>query len=764
MRRYSWIFAGCLAMTLGACPDSTDGTADDGHTSTADASADATPAAPTFRFGTTRGQALSLAPFPNDLYRLTNGGIDVTLEGDEGLATAVKADRLSLWQDILGRRDGFGFTSPIRLFLDSAPDMTSFEGRVSLVETPSGEALPVALHWDPHTSAVVVFPQWGHSMKPATTYIVAVASGVSTTDGVAIAAHPAFQTVLEDSGDGPVHTAFAPLRQWLESGALQAPIIATVFTTESVAAYGEGIRDAIDSYPLQPVSSAVRWNPETMSFEDGGNFFSGDALDAYFGTPQAPFENYPTRWGSGVRKDAALLDEGVEYAGGTYHEDIGRVVIGSLRMPALHWSEDGAGGVTNTPLAWNDGKPTHTLDVMVPFTLFLCKDNEAFPSDTPVAIFQHGGGGERVEAIAMANMNCRNNNIATLSMDGPFHGGRQAVALYEAENLVVPTAADEINAYTGLKASDEEFLPDYQGDIGGATETVGPLFALPFELDPERMEGNLITIAAENLLAIRYLREGDWSTLVPGLSFDPDAIFHTSLSFGSSFTTATFALVDPSHVKGVVQSVPSGCIFACNLLMAPSNAGLAATIAKSVFGSPWELSDLIEVGYRDFGVGMVQWLSQRADPLAWARQMGAAPIPMLNSSNSWDETLTTAAQITFNNAVGYAVYTTPEWTLDPTGPGAGTVSSQVYAGPVSNVKGMFYDSGSCHSQLVSPLCVNNYETERPPRVSLANKTVRTSRVCELHTQAERFFQTLMMGISGGELIAPSGSCDLLYGP
>lgn len=752
-----------LLLAGSGCPEDAP-TADASVDIAGDASGDTTSPDAVFRFGTTRGQALTAAPFPNNLYLLPGGGIDVDLAGDASLNTVLVEAKRMAWQPYLSDRDGFGFTTGIRLFMNAEPDLGSFAGKVRLVDVGTDVELPVQLAWDGYIGALVVFPAWGYSMAPATTYVVAVDTGVTTVDGVAIEAPTAFvETLTDGAAPSDVDAAFAPLRAWLSRSGAAVPVIGTVFTTETVAGYGQALRAMADGYDLTAPSATIRWDEDTGVYETAP-LVEGAALDTYFGLPEAPWQFTPTRWWAGHRQDAALLPGGTEYTGGTLHQNIGRVVLGTLRMPALHWTADGSGGIDNTPLQWANGAITTSLDILVPFSLFLCTSHLADPSSVPVALFQHGGGGERVEAIAMANMNCQNNGVATFAMDNPFHGGRQSMALDAADGLVVPVHPDTLNIYTGLKADAPDFMPDYQGDTGGALETVAPLMALPKELDPAVMEGNLISIAAETLIAIRYLREGDWTGLVPDLSFDPDNVFHTSLSFGANFTTAALALSEPGEVKGAIQSVPTAYVLTANILMAPSNAALAGTVVRGVLGSPWELGELSEAGFRDFGLSIVQWLSQRADPLAWARQLGASALPMLSSSNSWDETLTTTAQLTFNNALGYTVYTNAEWTIDPTVVGAAAVVGTPFTGPATGAKGMFYDKDSCHSQLVAPLCVNTYEKVAHPRPKLTTKTVEVSQICALHAQADHFIGSLLAANPGGEIIAPEGTCETFYGP
>ena len=750
------------------------------------------PPATFFHFGLQRGQAMSAAPFPNDLY-LTAAGIEVeALADDPVLGEAAKPEQLARWSARIAETDGFGFTSAIRLFTTAPPELDSFEGRVRLVALTGPEAgasVGVQVFWDERTSSIGVFPAWGHWMMPASTYGLLVEAGVAMEGGAKIAAPDGFGDLL--AADAPAgadadvtaaREAWAPLRTWLASEGEDPGgfVVGTVFTTQATLPFGEKLFVALDRYPLVPPTRAVRWTTAGAAPVEADPI-EGAALDAYFGVPQAPFERTPGRWGSGLREDVALL-EGVDapYAGGTRHTHIGRVLNGSLRVPALHFSADGTGDVANSGLQWDaGGEITWTLEAVVPFTLYLCDSQLADPSDLPVAIFSHGGSGERMEAIAFANLNCQNGRAATIALDQPFHGTRVAFDLDAGAGLVVPTGADEYNVLTGLSAGDPGFVPDLQGDNGAATDTVGQLFPIAGALDPAIIEANLVSISAEAYIAIRYLREGDWSQVQAGLSFDGDQIYHQSLSFGSSFTALLTALSD--DLRGVMSAVGSVCILSANLPMAPSNAQTVSNIVPLLTGSPTPGGELRAGGFRDFALGMIQWLSQRGDPLAWVpyvlrHRRDDVEMSILSFGDSWDETLYTPAQISYNNAFGFQTFTHEGpgeqiWTVDPDVPGAGTVKATAWAGDVSanvtfggrsHTAVLLYNQASCHTEVITPVCVNTYEATPAPVAARADKLVFDSPVCAIHGQMDHFMASLAGAAAHGEVTAPSQTCESFY--
>ena len=740
-----------------------------------------------FRFGTERGQAMSAAPFPNDLYLGDDGLIDVgSLATDPVIAGLANEATLTMLDGHIADRRGFSFTSAVHFWMDAAPDMASFEGRVSMwaIDGPeAGKQIEVDTFWFAPGASVGVFPKWGQYVLPDTTYVVLIADGVTLESGAAVLPSEGFADLL--AAGAPVaapeladaHAAWAPVREFMAASGLSSDgwLVGTVFTAESSIDYAANLMAGVDAFTLVPPTRDVRWDVI------GGGWVTaepveGAALDTYFGVASGTFEHVPGKWGAGNRADAAALtDDGMPYTGGTFRGAIGRVLNGTFRVPAVNHRVDGDGAAVNAAIQWDGTTPTWELEAAVPFSLFLCEDQLADPTELPVAIYTHGGTGIRADAIAFAVVNCLS-GIATISADIPWHGGRTTMALLEASGLLAPTQVDEVNTYTEAAVGDDGYTPDYIGENGDATSTVGGLFALPHGGDPLLIEANLLTIPMEGHLLRRYLADGDWSAVQEGLTFDADRIFHQSISFGTSFSTALAATDD--DFRGIINSVGSAMILSANLTVAPVNAGLAGFVLSSLFELKSSGFDLQAGAWRDPIMGLVQWLSQRGDSVAYApyilrHRPTDRAMPVLSTGDSWDETLYTPAQITFNAAIGFPVYTAgAEFTIDPTVPGAETVESTPFGadpltgnatfGDRTHTAALTYYGFSCHTELTSAVCTVKFDVPQAPADPLGESVTTFSPVCAFQHQIRAFNDSLLGDGSAGAIVAPGGTCADLY--
>jgi hypothetical protein len=731
--------------------------------------------------------AISQAPFPNDVYRRATAGLSVpSLAADPVFSTLTNATALTMLDARIAERDGFGVSAAVHFYMNAEPDLGLIEGNAFLVTLSGpevGTVIPVTPFWFAPGQILGLQPAFGSYLVPGSSYAAVVLAGAKTKDGVTIEAPDEFlASVAAAAPASPsaeltaMRAIMAPLRAYMsaEAYADDAFVIGTVFTTQTSLPFLRSVIDAAADFTLEPPTRRVVFDPTAKAFIEAAPVEGAD-LEAYFGTPTGDFKFNPGRWAAGSRADAAAL-AGAPYTGGTLHHGIGRVINGSIVVPALsQLASDGA--PKSRALTFEGGKASWTLDAMVPFSLFLCSDTLGDLTKLPVAVFTHGGTSIRADAISLANVNCLS-GIATIALDQPFHGGRTSTELIAADGLIVPTRKDDENVYTGLAKGAAGYVGDAIGDAGGATETVAPLFAIADRFDPSIIEANLLTIPFETKILVRYLKEGDWSQVQAGLSFDADLIFHQSLSFGTSFTTSLMAVSD--DFRGIVNSVGSVMMVSANLPVAPNNASLAAPILATTLGLKSTTDDLKAGAWRDPVIAMFQWLSERGEAVAYApfvlrHREGTKPLSVLSSSDSWDETLYSPPEITFNNAYGLPVFAPgAAWTVDATIPGAESVSGAPIAaagvsgnldfGGRKDSAGLFYNASSCHSQLVAPLCAQSYETPHAPATKRATPLVFASPICQLQRQILDFNETFLTGAGPGAIVPPSGTCEDLYGP
>ena len=741
-----------------------------------------------FHFETMPGQSPSRAPFPNDLYRSANGVITVgSLADDPIIGQIARPEILARFDEVIPTRNGFGHTASVFFFMADAPDPATLDGKatiITLAGPEAGRVVAADVFAATATHAIGVRPAWGDYLMANSTYAVLLSPGIATTGGISATA-PADWTAL--TGDAApadasqsmldARGAYAPLRQWF-SDADESPsdyVVGTVFTTEDVMPLGRKLIAAVDAFALQPVRKDVGYDAEGGAFTQADPV-EGAGLPEYFGTAWGGWENVPGPW-DGHRDEVALLpgfDEA--YTGGTVFKGIGRVVNGSIEAPAFHF-EIVEGQAQSAGFRYEGDGLAEPPTALVPFTLFLCESHLADPSNVPVSIFNHGGGALRANAISNATLNCRS-GMATVALDMVFHGGRVANMWVPEEELIVPVGPDAHNVFTGKSAGDEGFVPDYVGDGGSAALSVGAMYAGAASFDPDIIEATLLQITADTYTLVRYLQAGDWSVVAPGLSFDTSKLMHASLSFGTSFTTALHALVD--DFSGVVQSVGAGSMLGTTLAMSPTNAVAASGIVRLTMDLKTEPKELIAGAYRDMPLSVLQWLSERGDPLTWApyvlrHRSDGHQVSVVGSASSWDETLNVGSELTYAAAYGLPIFTAgPEWTLDPTVPGADlvqatplgameTLSGNATFGDRTHSAAIFHLQASCHSHSIAPVCANTYVHPYPPVETRESKIAFDSPVCAWQTQVKAFHDSLLGGADHATIGAPAGTCEELYG-
>ncbi len=765
-------------------PDTSD-TADASDTADTDAETPV-PADQVFAFRAFPGQSMGDGPFPNDGLIGDDGLIDLApLKADARFGDMSRDELLDRTDAQIAKKGAFGFVSSVFFPMNAEPDLATFEDNVSFVALSgpeSGKAFPGLVSWSASTRALSVFPAWGHYLVPGSTYGVFVTTGVKTKDGTAITAPQAFADTINLTAESPsaelthAREAFAPLRAHLSVIDTSA-VIGTVFTTEATLPWFDSLVTAATSWPLEAPSRTVAFT--TTGAPIIAADVKGQALADYFGTPVAPFATTPTAWGPGSRSSAAGLPGGTAYTGGSFTGNIGYVVNGSLVMPSYSATIPSADLIPE-PIVFANGAPVLRSRVMVPFTAYFCDshldgDNLDPNATVRFAIFTHGGTAIRSDALSFAVANCEN-DYATIAVDLPFHGGRQDVR--KLDDLIATVRVDNENSYSGKNSGDEGFVPDGIGDNGSATATVGNLFALADNFDPDILEANLIAISVEHIVLARYLRDPTKLAALFGVTIDADRLVTQSLSFGTSFTTA--ALTHPAlNVKGVVQSVGSGGMLTLNLPIAPNNAALASGIVSSLLSLQSTIPEIMEGAWEDPFLALLQWLSQRGDPQGYApfvlrhRASDRPAFHVFGSGDSWDETLSSLAQLSFNAAWGVPVFTSgADWTLDASIPGAATVNATAWTTPIKDnltapggtfSAAYFYNADSCHPQVVTPICEWTYLPPYPPATARATPLYSVSPVCALQTPMIEFVEAIADGVSP-EITAPRGDCDSIYAP
>ena len=485
-----WLVAGVLAC---GDDDGVDGSAD----AAADAEPDAGPGPVRARFELAEGpMAFGAIPWPDDLYRDTDGDVRVRALG------GAQADVLA---EAYATLDGFGLRPVITFGFDAAIDPDSLpstpedtlaqRAAVFLIDADTGS--PQAFqrieadvgYTDADGHRILVRPAHSRALVPGRRYAAGVTRSVDSEGGRPVEASERFAAIrdpdqtLADSLDRRAREQYSPVLETLDTqGVSRESVVAmAVFQAQSV---GTDLADA----------HARVWSglPPELSV---GRGVRDAELDAILGTPA----------------DDAI---GLDAAGGAPHMHVGAIVHGILDVPNLVSADDRGYGAFERR---SNGELRERGTLGVPFTLILPRVVEqGLP--LPVVIIQHGLGGERSDALAVADRLAAS-GYASLALDAPHHG--------------LLAATDETNRFTGEESQDG--FGDAVGDLLGITARDAPLGPMhPFYYRDGMRQG-----AVALMVAVRAIVEGDWSDLsvtdpsFEGLAFDGDRIGFVGIDLGA---------------------------------------------------------------------------------------------------------------------------------------------------------------------------------------------------------------------------------------
>ena len=308
-----------------------------------------------------------------------------------------------------------------------------------------------------------------------------------------------------------------------------------------------------------------------------------------------------------------------------------------------------------------------------------------------------------------------------------------------------------------------------------AENNAGPLFAIEKAFDPHFSKANTLNIYTDALFLLKYVKEGDWSGVQKGLSFDKEKLFHSSYSFGTTFHINFLAMVEDfkAHIIGVGSSQ---LIFSMN--SAPNFYEIVPPLINGLMGTMDDPKALGEAPYLNFPLSIIQWVLQQTDASALAPYLlkyrkSKKPLNLYGVWDSWDNNSTTHYQVNLYGSLGLPTYTdkAKKWEPDPTLPGYNSIKSKAFPkGGVSEnltvngvkhtVSGQFFKE-TCHPMLNVYFCFNNWERQYPPYKKLAKPEIVMAPTCEIHHQVKPMFKAALEGKTP-VIAAPGGSCKELY--
>ena len=570
---------------------------------------------------------VSSTPWPSDLF-LENGHVMLgTLPTSSTDLAQPVLDDLHLLQD------GFSTTAGAFFPLSAAIDPATLDGNVHLYDLASGEEVPVYTHFRAKDAPVVIYarPVIGGTLLEQHKYAYVITTQVHGPSG-ALHASADLAKILDGKPSQPrAGDAYRPLTDALGKsmlGALKKEDIAaaTVFTTHSITSTLAAMRALLAAAP--PPKATV-----TMIFAKVKQAANAGSLDELLGVPSSDLP-------------------GLDNPGGVAHSHIGYVIQGTFPSPDYLNNETkltAAGGTPTSIDAFDTdgGKPTPKGTATVPFTLVLPDFGQ--PSqyqNLPVIVFQHGLGGDRSAVMGIADDNAAH-GIATIGLDIPFHGGRDA------------SATDTMHAFGGgtgpdgwAEVADAPFVAFF--DATGNQQKKIPSFL------PRAVRDAFMQAAFDCMQEARLVTAGDVSEVsakeprLAMLSLRKDALGYSGESFGSMIGGIVNA-IEPS-VGAVSLDVGGGGLLFPLLLNSADYGPKIGPFLDGALGT--QTSDPADPPDTDFAYNLSQYLLELGDAGAYApyillHPIGAnAPKHLLQPSAHLDEAVPNQANVELARAAG----------------------------------------------------------------------------------------------------------------
>jgi hypothetical protein len=661
-------------------------------------------------------------PWPDDLYLDAENRISVGHFPWEVNNTYLRSLRESLREV-----DGFSAVSPVFFYLDGAIDPESIDGRnVFLMDFETGspesfEKVPIAVHWYEPALQLSLRPARGHPLRPGHKYAAVVTRGVKDMDGNPIGSSEAFAGIrdAETEPDRPLsakaYNQYAPVFSGLDGqGVARDDIVAlAVFTVQNFGTDLEDARQLIEETDVPELTVST--------------LLSGEAMDRVLGTPAAG-------------------EVGLDADGGAPHDHIGWMAQGTFRSPYFLSRTANAHG----PIERNEsGELQVKLVGVVPFSLWLPRFLGAAGEEAiPVVVFQHGLGGERSDALAVAN-ELASHGYAVFAVDAPFHGLR--VGSGESDGSSRFTSAPQPDGFGDVRGS--TVIDIYAGVEGAGVEAVdfnGDEIA--DYLHPFYWRDATRQAVIDLISGVRLLRDGDWSALGELDAYLKDVRFDAS--------RVGFVGVDLGGQIGALLSTVQSEISALYL------AFCAGHLTEDTVGSPAlkpvfdRLLERIgrqseEVDYDAFHpvywpeLAVWQTLMDRSDPMAFAPLVRVSPLNILMAMARNDEVTSNVGTESLGRALD-AVFASnstaaPQFTDMPV---AGMpVFGNAKAGNERVTRVLFQFDRATHSLLYQRNDLFEWEHPVEAPFQPASEEAVINPIEEALGQMSFFFQTWRSGVS-----------------
>jgi len=353
-------------------------------------------------------------PFPSDFFTVSdsgqNTGLRVNLPKPD--CNARPSDCQDI--DLLNQLDGFSAQTRLEIAFDGAIDPATVNSStvffVSLGDVvpggaPGGKRIGVnQVVWDPGSSTL--FAESDELLEQHTRYVAVVTKRVKDTDGKPVVASMEFTQFLSPQfvpSDPQTAAYHAELIASLANNALASVpsgsiAAATVFTTQSVTSFLEKVRDQIKA--ATPASADFLLG--TMG--ERTVFAKGAVSSIVFNQEDSTAPTFTQ-----FNVDLSLLD--------LVPSSVGTIAFGKYKSPDYQIAP-----AVLPDLPTRSGVPQAQQIADIYFTLYLPASAKP-ATGWPVAIFGHGGGGDKnVVPVRVASIMAAN-GIATIAINSVGHGG-----------------------------------------------------------------------------------------------------------------------------------------------------------------------------------------------------------------------------------------------------------------------------------------------------------------------------------------------------
>jgi alpha-beta hydrolase superfamily lysophospholipase len=582
------------ALGLGGCGGSGDG-ADSAGGLPRDAGPD--PVRAVFRLAGSP-MPFGSVPWPDDAYVDDNGEVstrDIPTEGPPDFADALAEGLKDL--------DGFGLRPTIYVRFDgpldpkslpATPDAsTQGDASAFLIDLDLGspdafERVALDVRYDAGDFELRMRPANSRALVPGRRYAAVVTRGVLGADGRAVEPAPAFTRLRTaalrdlDERQRRARAEYLPVLETLASIGVARERVAAlaVFHVQTTRADLSDARSIVrdDVAPSPAIIQAV----------------SGTDIDSILGSSK----------GAGID-------------GGGPHEHIAWMAYGTYPTPNFLSARNGEHGQFRRTAM--NGLRSRGQDE-VTFTLWLPRGASPVAA-LPVAIVQHGLGGERGDALPVANA-LAELGYATFAIDAPFHGSR--------------ASSDLTNRFTGGATPDG--FGDSPGDFAGVDDEASELVPLhPFYYRDAMRQG-----VADLMGAVAVLQTTDWSVLgalsaaLQGVRLRTERVAFVGFDLGAEMGVA-LASFEPS--VGPVVAAFAGGSTVDSWIDSPGRAplmdALLARLGRDPSAADVDEAELLEAP----DVDVWRTLADRGTALAYAHALRRAPSNVLLLMARDDETV-----------------------------------------------------------------------------------------------------------------------------